>query len=221
MDVSQIIKEHTVLSLGTVVIASFLGGIGTMKFLQDQDSKKYDVVRKGDYILITDLKAKYVDANDLAIAQSKIKNLRAQVEELKVAATIISDKPDDPEGAKKIIRKVQIFKNDTVDYFGIISFSSPKFSGTLKIIRDHLKNEGFPNTEIFVSEEKHFSVISYGYACRGTGIRRAQKRIAAAIKEKGIANPTIVNLTTLASNGFSEYYEGDFFKYYIPRKSKG
>lgn len=209
MDVKKIIQENTVLSLSTVIISSFLAGIALMTFLDNRDDKLFDKVYKGTYKYNEEINQKF-------IPKEKYDQAQKQIEELNGIVSDYEDKPDLPGRATKFIRKVEVFKGDTLDYYGI-SIGISRNIDELKEIRKFLKNNGFQNTEIFKSEDNRFYVISYGYAWIGSGIKKAKSEIEKSIKELGVENVEIINLTTIAPNGFTEHIEKSIFLYYKPK----
>lgn len=196
-NLGEVLANHALITLFT----TFGLGAGSVFAIYQIIDSRYDMVRKNSYMLNDSVNANYV--------------LKTDYDKIQAQLSIQKDNPEDLSTLLSA-RKVMVFPHDSIDYFGIKVYSSSFFKDSLVEMRNLLKNYGYQNTEIFLASDSIYSVIVYGYACVGTGLKKNESKIKSILK-KYSQQICHVNLTTMSSEGFVEHMDNKAFLYWKPR----
>lgn len=202
MSFRQQVDDSSVTTVVKACVATGTLVAGIIIFIYQMVLYNHDLVEKDTYTLNTKLNESWVP--------------KKQYDDLLYTSTVVKDKPLIPV-VSNLVRKIKIINNDSVDLYAIRIYESDIISDYAVSIRDTLKNKGFANTEIFLSQNNKYYVMVYGFACIGRGISRVEKIVRKILKKKECAIECI-DLTTYSGEGFVDCRINTIFQYYTPRK---
>lgn len=161
----------------------------------------HDLVEKDSYTLNSKLTESWVPKKDYDLILKKVK--------------ILDDKPINPIVIDPV-RRIKIINNDSIDLYAIKILKCDTINDYAISLRDTIKNQGYGNTEFFLSIDNNFYLMIYGFACIGKGIKRVENSVKKILHKKE-CNIECVNLSTHSPEGFIEYKKNTVFQYYTPR----
>jgi len=197
------IESNPFISLGSTIVGSVTLTWVTLSTIDRKANENMDKVLKGSYTLNSQIDEKYVAKEKYA--------------ELQLKYTVCEDRSDNPV-VPTIGRKVMVFEGDSIDYYGILIYQSDIIDEQITTVRAQLKNNGFKNTEIFLSTNNKYYLIVYGFACLGDKTKKVTQRIKKLIKFKDFLIKPI-DLTTISQEGFVVHppTSNSIFQYFKPR----
>lgn len=192
------------------IVGLIMFGWNAHKSVSEEGDKNFNKVPKGTYITNSEIESKYItiEKHKKLIEENNTRNMQ----KLKM----FKEDPENVEIAIPVGPNVEIIPGDSADYYGIVIISDNKYSKNIIKIRDKIRNEGFRNTEIFKDIDGNFNVVNYGHQVNGWGLKRILKRIQSIIYMES-CKPIIMDLRKLAPEGFKEYREKTYLKYYISK----